>query len=662
MIFEEVVLHNFGVYQGRHAVSLEVSPARPIVLIGAMNGSGKTTFLDAMQLALYGKSARCTGRERVSYHEYLESMINRDAPASQGAGVEFAFRTRTDGNDTRIRIVRTWSLRGQVVRENLEVSRDDVVDSVASERWQEFVEDLMPSQIADLFFFDGEKIEALADPIRSAALLRVGVHSLLGIDLVESLVKSLQQIERKRKSICATATERSALESLHKQAAETVDRRGAMHQQISAYRIEADTAEQSLAFSSAEFKRLGGDLFNRREQLQAERASLTSRKVEIESRLRDTAAGILPVSLPSSLVRLAVDKAKRGRSMKDVAALLAEAVRRDEALLTFLREIPTSDEILADVASYMSADRLQRYSHKNSELLLPEGILEQHRSEELERDRKGALFLLKEVADVKEKLAAVERHLSAVPEEAVIAESQLRVDGFRRDLARIEAQITMAEKELSDLDGKLTRLQQLIDRENSRLGELQLGNEVSQRLIEHSTRARETLAKFRDQLLQKNLARLQTSINECLQDLLRKRSLVNSVVISADSFQISVMNPNGNIIPAHRLSAGERQLLAVATLWALSRASGRHLPAVIDTPLSRLDSQHRKTIVRNYFPAASHQVILLSTDEEVVGTYYQMLRQYVGREYIIDHDESGHTSRFREGYFSLPSELEDKAA
>jgi len=661
MIFEEVVLHNFGVYQGRHSVSLEVKPSRPIVLIGAMNGSGKTTFLDAMQLALYGKSARCTGRERVSYHEYLESMINRDMPASQ-AGVEFAFRTRTNGKDSKIRIARTWQLRGQAVREHLEISRDELVDPVASERWQEFVEDFMPSQIADLFFFDGEKIEALADPIRSAALLRVGVHSLLGIDLVESLAKSLQQIERKRKSSNSTATERSELESLHRQVTESEERRALLLQQIGAYRTESDKVEQSIKLATDEFKRLGGDLFDRRSQLQAEQSSLTRRKMEIEIQLRETAASVLPLRLLSSVVQLAVSKAKQSRSTKEMVVLLTEATQRDEALLKFLRGIPTDKETVARVKSYLNADRSERYSFDKTSLPVPEGVLEQHRPDELERSRKSALTLLKELGDAKERLATVERHLSAVPEESVIAEAQLRVDEFRRDLVRVEAQLEIAEREKGDLDGKLERLQQQIERESNRLGQEQLQNEVSQRIIKHSMRARETLGKFRDQLLQKNLARLQTSINECLQQLLRKRSLVRNVVISPETFQIAVIHPGGNTVPAHRLSAGERQLLAVATLWALSRASGRHLPAVIDTPLSRLDSQHRETIVKNYFPSASHQVILLSTDQEVVGRYYQLLRPHIGRKYIIDHDEQGSTSLFREGYFSRPVELEGKAA
>ena len=100
-----------------------------------------------------------------------------------------------------------------------------------------------------------------------------------------------------------------------------------------------------------------------------------------------------------------------------------------------------------------------------------------------------------------------------------------------------------------------------------------------------------------------------------------------------------------------RLSAGERQLLAIALLWGLARVSGRALPTVIDTPLGRLDSSHRANLIERYFPSASHQVILLSTDEEINRTYHRMLEPQIGRSYLLQYDDEERATTVVDGYF-----------
>lgn len=109
---------------------------------------------------------------------------------------------------------------------------------------------------------------------------------------------------------------------------------------------------------------------------------------------------------------------------------------------------------------------------------------------------------------------------------------------------------------------------------------------------------------------------------------------------------------NGKDIPFDRLSAGERQLLATSLLWGLARASGRPVPTIIDTPLGRLDSSHRRHLIERYFPCASHQVLLLSTDEEIVGSYYKTLEPFITRTYMLSHDEDSGKTHIQPGYFS----------
>ncbi len=107
----------------------------------------------------------------------------------------------------------------------------------------------------------------------------------------------------------------------------------------------------------------------------------------------------------------------------------------------------------------------------------------------------------------------------------------------------------------------------------------------------------------------------------------------------------------GAALPRHRLSEGEKQIFAVAVLWGLARASARPLPAVIDTPMARLDAAHRAHLVERYFPNSSHQVILFSTDTEVDRGYYDALRPALARAYHLSYDEKARTTAGEEGYF-----------
>jgi DNA sulfur modification protein DndD len=135
--------------------------------------------------------------------------------------------------------------------------------------------------------------------------------------------------------------------------------------------------------------------------------------------------------------------------------------------------------------------------------------------------------------------------------------------------------------------------------------------------------------------------------------LLHKADLVRGLKIDPNSYAATLTGNDGRALPFDRLSAGERQLLATAMLWGLARASGRPIPTIIDTPLGRLDSSHRRNLVDRYFPFASHQVILLSTDEEIVGSYYDAIAPNVARSYLLKHKRELGLTEITPGYFPI---------
>ncbi len=176
----------------------------------------------------------------------------------------------------------------------------------------------------------------------------------------------------------------------------------------------------------------------------------------------------------------------------------------------------------------------------------------------------------------------------------------------------------------------------------------------NEHIIDATAKVQNTLQLFKERLTLKKLNKLEGEVTECFRYLLHKSDLVHRVAIDTHSFSLSLYDPNGNTVPKNRLSAGEKQLLSIAFLWGLARVSGRNLPIAIDTPLGRLDSSHRNNLVERYFPTASHQVILLSTDTEIRAKELQQLQEQdaIAHQYLLEYNPSkGQTTIHPDRYF-----------
>ena len=113
MIIESITLFNVGVFRGRHTVHLSPGAAgdRPIVLIGGQNGRGKTTLMDSMHYALYGRNARLAKRGDLSWEDFLRGLIHRHVPPTEGATIELNLRYHSEGNEHHVRVLRGWAVR-----------------------------------------------------------------------------------------------------------------------------------------------------------------------------------------------------------------------------------------------------------------------------------------------------------------------------------------------------------------------------------------------------------------------------------------------------------------------------------------------------------------------------------------------------------------------
>ncbi len=133
--------------------------------------------------------------------------------------------------------------------------------------------------------------------------------------------------------------------------------------------------------------------------------------------------------------------------------------------------------------------------------------------------------------------------------------------------------------------------------------------------------------------------------------LANKKNLIEKVEMDPVTLDLRYLNANGETVNKASLSAGEKQLMVISLLWALALCSKKKLPVIIDTPLSRLDSAHRVSLIQTYFPQASEQTIILSTDSEIDKNYYAIMKNDIGDEFTLIYDDASKSTTIRQGYF-----------
>ena len=647
MILEKITLTNFGIYKGEHTVDLKPKAKKPIILFGAYNGSGKTTFLEALQLALYGKAARTAGRGKMPYEDYLESLINRDTSKKHGAGLSLIFSSNQDGKQEKIQITRTWYQASNSIKEVCEVLRNGELDRVASERWGEFIEEFMPSQISELFFFDGEKIEGLADPLKSSAILKSGIYSLLGVNAIDNLLKSLNQIERKKALEISKEGDKNSIKNEEGLAKELSIKKEKLIFEIAQIETSIDKNNLELSKIENELKSSGADLLTNRHHLQEQQSILTEKNKSLNIQLIELAAEDTPLIFVQKLINeLREIKEKSSGFNKKSLSLIDEEFKKASAKIKFLFPKEKQEHI-----DQLFNERIKEISDGLDEYAVEINTSEIPTTDELNELKQRIQNKLIELNEVNIELELINKNLLAVPAEdkvkTIVDKLNLTQSNKDRNLGKLEVlradydQVTYEQDKVSK-----TLSAKLMDIANQKTTEI-----VSQRIIKHSQKSRETLTNYKEALIQKHIVTLGQMITECFRLLHRKNKLELKFEIDPSDFNLNIKKNNGAIVSAKTLSAGERQLLSVAILWALAKSSGKILPTVIDTPLGRLDGPHRQKLIANYFPKASSQVLIFSTDEEITTEHYNSLKPFIASEYKINYSEETESSSFETGYF-----------
>lgn len=678
MILTKLTVNDFGVFRGQHTVDLSPKNRRPIILFGGKNGAGKSTVLEALRLCLYGTGALGAAVAKEEYLRFLNSKIHTNPnaliqPTFASIQIEFQY-SHADGL-AAYTVTRSWERRsGNKVSEFLSVERNSkTLEDIEAEHWQDFIRELIPPGVSQLFFFDGEKIQQLAEDTTDQQALADAIKSLLGVDIVERLQADLRIHLSRLAKPGRNTSQLSEARDLEKTISRLKTKLLKLRQQRSEQEGQLQGVKAQLAQAESSFSACGGAFARNRDQLIQQEGILKERISQLEEMIRQHSGGLLPFALvPRLCARLREQILHEEQSnqvragQKVLLAAKTELTERLEvgALLADIEDISENSKIkihdrittvlLAPlrVEQVLSSESVHQLSESSSRALL--GWIEQATSNVAETMNTVSADLERAYRELHNVAEAVRR----VPTDDVLRPVLNEIHGFNEKLAKRSAEIILkdhsikeVELELSDCERRHAHLAHKLAAEARYSGKLSL-----------LPRVQGTLEEYRLKLIEKKITQLQQSVTECFNLLCRKKDSLRTVKIDSKNFSITLCDRQNRPLPKAQLSAGEKQIYAISMLWALGKTSGRPLPIIIDTPLARLDSDHRRLLVENYFPLASHQVIILSTDTEIDQSYFEELRPGVARAYHLDYDQTESSTVVKQGYFWRERDEAYKAA
>ena len=670
MRLRKLILRDFGLFRGEQTIDLaprvKYGRQRPIILIGGHNGAGKTTILDAVRLCLYGRLALGPRVTDAEYSGYLRDHIHRDRdsliqPTTAAVSIEFDYSR--GGKSATYLVRRSWEPKGtSATTEDLDVLRNgENLDEVESQFWPDFIRSLIPPGVSQLFFFDGEKIKRLAEGHTEADALADSVKALLGLDLVERLQTDLD-------IYCARELKKTADGELASKLKEFIERQQELSEQRARFIREEQELATKLQLVSLEIERAeqrlaqhGHGLSNQRDELKERRAELEA-KIEISrNAMRELTDGSFALLMCPKLCaelrdQLAAEaELSRWTSSRDEIARALKAVERrllkpsvvktlglDQqgkiAIATNIREV--SKELSDPPKGLRNTKSLHEISDSERNQISQAIIVA------LETLPKKVKLLTKELTRSEEELRTVHGKLEQVPDSAELAPFVKKLSALQGQHATYVAEMGRIAEQRADVDNELAAVTRAKDRLLAAQEDIQkLGNRVAL-----AYKARAALDQYLERLTEAKVEELQGVVLESFRRICRKTDLVATLRIDPKTFEVTLKDPQGHVIPREALSAGEKQIFAIALLWSLARVSGRPLPMIIDTPLGRLDSIHRKKLVEHYFPTASHQVIVLSTDTEVDREYFAQMRTSISHTVALANHR-GQWTEARNGYF-----------
>lgn len=658
MLLVRLTLEDIGVYEGINEFNFETSKDRPVVLYVGKNGAGKTTLLHSILLCLYGQEAFGETTTKKQYHDKIHGLLHKNAETgvrTSSASISLEFQYARDSKITSYRVTRAWTRRDGKIIESLNLNKTPnggeayVLMKGGSSQYQREIDTCIPKAVADLFFIDNEKIGDLVEDGHTE-YVRSSFDSLLGLDIPKQLHDDVGLY------ILRNSDENSkiVLDELER----TISKRDSAEDMLGSFQekrifLESEIAgkRKDLEIREKEFFRVGGAAAEEKQDLLSKKLELEEKVSRAEDRLRRAVEGILPLAIARDrLVQIREglkrdeDTAKKEllgdvleESLEELSVELGSVLNKHDPILK-TRVLEKIFRVLADKTEIWQNDRVRMYPLSLQELATLVGKIDSVLVECEEicpsyTEQRAHLDAQEELDRVKAMLDVVPQQDESGPLYSRIKETTLEIGEMAQECATLRNLEAQKKSMLVLLNSNIRRL--LTETKSAK---------SKQRGMEMLPRVQAALNAYADMLRANKTKLLESNILEGIRRCFSGNCFVERVSIDPETYRVSMYRKNGDEFPEKNFSKGEMQLYLTAVVWGLAKTSGLPLPFIVDTPLARLDWEHRNGMVERFYPEVSHQIIILATDSEITPAYYEMLKPHTSQACMIlcdkDRDRS----------------------
>lgn len=660
MLIKRIKAKNFKTYLNLD-LDMSVDEERPIILIGGVNGGGKTTLFESIYGALYGL--------HIYTVRQFKELLNAGALGREDEKItlELHFSGRVLNEEQQYVLTRTYALNpsGNPV-ESVKLNMNGTIFQYgtatppAQRAEQEaqvnkIIKANLPQELSRYFLFDAMEAGSLLKEDQLNRVIKENIENVMGFNKYMQLAKSSENLYQ------AMTAQRLQVENEKKEYLELLEQKKAKEIELNSFKQQQQDALQYSVSNKELYDNLKSGL---------------NQETTIKNKIEQTKNQIDSIFKKEELFRNDLNSFVNDFELNVCLPKVIESIKNEVSLI-----LKTKNEKLQQSNTNIGADQIEAVSKAVLQFLVTKNLLEQ----EVEiRDIVDFVMATNSNTNLIDdydyldfsEVKALEDLLNIKTSNSFPAINQQQLDlnlgmmqipGLELQIEQMKAQIAGRDygllKAYEDNEANIKNLEARIAEMNAEIAkiakklhayDIQISQEPDPK-YDTLGRLKGFFEDIANQLLKAKKQQIELKMKQDLNlNLSAYRDVIERVELSENlsNLTFKLFHKAGNEIYLNQLNTASKQIVVQVLLKSLHEFGDYNPPVMIDTVMGVLDETSRSTIMENYFPELSHQTILLSSDSEIrPGTDFEKIEPFISKTYTLQRDREKQLTDIVTGYF-----------